>query len=405
MRRIAFLILFIAAVAFPVSSRACSAIIISGKYTADGKPLMMKTRDQGSKNFNTNIKYYTGGKYDYIAMGPTPWIPAEQIKSTGGGMNAAGLCMAGLTSHSFPDDTIKVPGRSLAILEKYALANFKSIAEFDAYLATLSHPLGIHANLGVIDAFGDAAFYEFGNDTWVKYDVNDPVVAPEGYRCCTNFSFSGDRPEHKSRNRYDDCIEIMRHVTKNAEGKYVVTPAYLVDECGRSFVNVTRPDFAKGGGMVSDEGLISHYNTSNIIVFQGVPAGSDPRFCVMWTALGHPKCSPAIPLIASLGNTIPDYIDCPPEKFAPIFKDVMKISDEYLYTDKRKGNERMFNADNALALRPIAVRAEEEVNAKFLPLYAKWEKGEMTDEAFLKAYRKQLPAYYKIFRKRFAKFL
>ena len=396
----------IAAMTFPVSSRACSAIVVSGKYTADGKPLMMKTRDQGSKNFNTNIKYYTAeGKYDYIAMGPTPWIPAAQIKSTGGGMNAAGLCMASLTSHSFPNDKSKVPGRSSAALEKYALANFKSIEEFDAYLASLSHPLGLHFNLCAIDAFGGAAIYEFGNDTWVKYDVNDPAVAPDGYRCCTNFAFSGDVPEHKSRNRYDDCIEIMKRMPKNAEGKYVITPALLVDECGRSFVNTTHPDFAGKGGMVSDDGLISYRNTSNLIVFQGVPDGTDPRFSVMWTALGHPRCSPAIPLLASLGNTIPDYIDCPPEKFAPFFKDVMDISDAYLYTDSTPGHDRFFNSDNALALRPVAVQVENGINVMFLPLFAKWESGKITDAQFLKAYRKQLPKYYKLFRKQFAKYL
>lgn len=405
MRNTFMLLLFVAALAFPVSSRACSAIIISGKYTADGKPLMMKTRDQGNKNFNTNIKYYSGGKYDYIAMGPTPWIPADQIRSTGGGMNAAGLCMAGLTSHSFPYDTVKVPGRSLAILEKYALANFKSIKEFDAYLATLSHPLGIHANLGVIDAEGGAAFYEFGNDIWVKYDVNDPEVAPEGYRCCTNFSFSGDRPEHKSRNRYDDCIDIMGRMKKNADGKFEADPLWLLDECGRSFTNVTHPGFARSGGMVFDEGLISYRNTSNIIVFQGVPSGSDPRYCVMWTALGHPRCSPAIPLLASQGNTIPDYIDCPPEKYAPIFRDVMDISEAYLYTDSRSGRERWFDSDNALRLQEVAIGAEKEISDLFLPLHAKWERGELSDDQFVKSYDKQLPTYYRIFRKRFKKYL
>ena len=389
------------------AAMACSSIIISGKYTASGRPVMLKTRDQGGDSFNTNIKYFTGGKYDYISMGPTPWKTADKIRSTGGGMNSAGLCMAGLTSHSFPDDTLKIQGRGSAFLERYALANLSSIEEFDEYLASLPHPLAMRFNLGVIDAHGGAAYYEFGNDKWVKYDVNDPEVAPDGYRCCTNFSFSGDRPDLKGHDRYDDCVAIMEGLKKNADGKYVVEPDYLIDMFGRSFTNVTNPQMKPDkNGMVSDLGLISHRNTSNIIVFEGVPEGTDPKYCIMWTALGHPKCSPAIPLMASHGNTIPEYIDCPPAKFAPIFEDVMTISDNFLYTQKAtKGRERYFDKEMAVELRAVALKAEKKINSRFLPLYRKWESGAITDDQFKSEYIKQLNEYYTIFKKTFRPYL
>ena len=83
----------------------------------------------------------------------------------------------------------------------------------------------------------------------------------------------------------------------------------------------------------------------------------------------------------------------------------MDISDAYLYTDSTPGHDRFFNSDNALALRPVAVQVENGINVMFLPLFAKWESGKITDAQFLKAYRKQLPKYYKLFRKQFAKYL
>ena len=185
---------------------ACSAIVISGKYTADGKPMILKTRDQGLKNFNTNIKFHQRGKYDFISMGPTPWVAAEKIKSTGGGMNSQGLCMAALTSNSFPTDTLKVKGHSSAAIQLYALANCRSIEEFEAYLASIPQPLAVRFNLCVTDAFGGAAIYEFGRNTWVKYDVNDPKDAPEGWRCCTNFCWSGDMHKGGGVDRWEVLV-------------------------------------------------------------------------------------------------------------------------------------------------------------------------------------------------------
>ncbi len=48
--------------------------------------------------------------------------------------------------------------------------------------------LGVEANFGVIDANGGAAYYETDNFKFIKYDANDPSVAPNGYLIRTNFS-------------------------------------------------------------------------------------------------------------------------------------------------------------------------------------------------------------------------
>lgn len=387
---------------------ACSAIVISGKYTADGKPLILKTRDQGYKNFNTNVKFHRRGKYDFISMGPTPGVVAEKIRSTGGGMNSQGLCMAALTSNSFPSDTLKVKGHGSAAFQLYALANCKSIKEFDEYLASIPQPLAVRFNLCVTDAFGGAAIYEFGNNSWVKYDVNDPKDAPDGWRCCTNFAFSGDEPDKSGVDRYEDCVEIMKAVRKNGNGKYELTPQYLMDQCGRSFIDVRRGfnDTNLVAESIVDKGLISYWRSSNLIVFQGVAAGTDPRFGVMWTALGHPRCSPLIPLIPSLGNTIPRYIDNPPAREAEIFSLVMKISDTYLYHYGDKGaKNREIDVRNARKLRKCAASAEEKICALFIPLHEKWENGEIGDEQFKEEYVKQLDAYFGIFKEAFAAYL
>lgn len=407
MKKIFTVILAISTIIWADRAQACSAIIISGKYTADGKPVMLKTRDQGPNNFNTNIKFHRRGKYDFISMGPTPWVEAAKIRSTGGGMNSMGFCVASLTTHSFPNDTIRIKGRGSAAIELYALANCASIEEFDQYLSTLPHPLACRFNLGVIDALGGAAFYEFGNDTWVKYDVNDPAVAPDGWRCCTNFSFSGDDPTNGGVDRYDDCVEIMKSFKKNADGKYEITPGELTDICGRSMINVKKG--LNDGNVVSesinDKGMISYWRTSNLIVFQSVASSTDPKFSVMWTALGHPRCSPLIPLVPSLGDTLPLYIDNPPAKEAEIFSLVMKISDKYLYHYGDAGKSRDFDVRNARELRKCCSEAEAAINDLFIPLHRKWETGEITDAAFREEYLKQTGEYLNIFRKAFAAYL
>ena len=87
------LLLFLFADAFV--SNACTSVIISGKITQDGRPLMWKNRDAPyGQNMAVFIK---GAKYDFIGIA-NPGL--SNPKSVWGGVNSAGLCVMNTLSYN-----------------------------------------------------------------------------------------------------------------------------------------------------------------------------------------------------------------------------------------------------------------------------------------------------------------
>ncbi|MDD4436285.1 MAG: hypothetical protein PHT09_08895, partial [Bacteroidales bacterium] len=53
-----------------IRSQACTSAIITGKVTANGKPLLWKHRDTGQEQ--NRIAYFNTGKYDFLALVDAP---------------------------------------------------------------------------------------------------------------------------------------------------------------------------------------------------------------------------------------------------------------------------------------------------------------------------------------------
>ena len=60
------LLLFVLCLCFPVVDKACTSIIITGKATLDGRPLMWKHRDTGAP-YN-HIGYFDEGGYRFLGL-------------------------------------------------------------------------------------------------------------------------------------------------------------------------------------------------------------------------------------------------------------------------------------------------------------------------------------------------
>ena len=59
------------------------------------------------------------------------------------------------------------------ILMYKALGICRTVEDFVTFLDTLSRPMGVEANFGVIDACGGASYFEVDNSGWVRFDVAD----------------------------------------------------------------------------------------------------------------------------------------------------------------------------------------------------------------------------------------
>ena len=159
--------IFVAAVLIAVSSPAfcCTSVIISGNARSDGRPVMMKHRDSGE--LNNLMRWFKGPEYDFIGL--------VNASSKGGevwaGHNTAGFCIINTATYDLKDDN--VPSSEMdkeGELMFKALGQCADLKDFEKFLESLPKPWGVEANFGIIDAKGEAAYYEVNNHSYRRFD-------------------------------------------------------------------------------------------------------------------------------------------------------------------------------------------------------------------------------------------
>lgn len=281
---------------------ACTTFIVSGKNTDDGKPLLFKNRDTGE--MNNALVLFEDGKYKYLALvngKETSWN-----KSAWGGYNEKGFAIINSAAYNNnTNDTVTLKGRD-GLLMKLALMYCSSLADFEHLLDTLPKPLGVNSNYGVIDASGGAAFYETGNFKYVKVDANDPAVAPRGIIIRTNHSMSGDLSKGFGYNRYDNATLLMNSAWQENN----LTPQHLLQTIPRSLYHPrTKTDLSAsipGSREVPEYRLFLDYipriTTSSSFMIVGAKDAEHADDAMMWTILGFPLTTVAIPVWLSSGE-------------------------------------------------------------------------------------------------------
>jgi hypothetical protein len=272
---------------------ACTSAIITGRVTANGRPLLWKHRDTGQEQ--NRIEYFNTGKYAFLAL--TDATDKGGIAWTG--TNNAGFSIMNTASYNLKDDQVKEMDQEGALMYR-ALELCASLQDFEKMLDTLSRPMRVEANFGVIDAQGGAAYYEVNNHSWVKIDVNDPVIAPHGYLIYTNFSYTGRRDEGMGYMRYQTASELF--LQKSSVSGF--TPEWIFSHVSRSFyhaflgIDLRDPDFSpeKANGWFIDQDFIPRRSSTCSIVIEGIRKGEDPLNTIMWTVMGYPPAGICIPL-------------------------------------------------------------------------------------------------------------
>lgn len=282
--------------------KACTSAIITGKVTADGRPLLWKHRDTGEEN--NRIQFFRGDKYNFIAL--------VNSNDTSGivwtGINNEGFSIMNTASYNLKDDNIKEMDQEGVLMYK-ALSICKNLSDFEKLLKSLPKPLRVEANFGVIDAEGGAAYYEVNNTKFVKVDVNDPKIAPQGYLVYTNFSYTGRFNEGMGYIRQQNAIDIFSKRVMYS----TISPSWIFNNLSRSFYNsllgidLKKEEFSpeKGSGWYVDQDFIPRKSSVASIVVQGVKKGENPLQSIMWTLLGYPPAGIVIPLWVEAENNLP----------------------------------------------------------------------------------------------------
>lgn len=271
---------------------ACTSAVISGKITPDGRPLLWKNRDTGF--LENSVQYFSGERYAFVGIVNCAATHPDEIWM---GTNAVGFSIMNTQSYNLVtpkkgQDRGPENGRVMF----RALELCATVDDFKVFLDTLRKPSGIEANFGVIDAQGGALFFEVSDQSYTVFDANDTKDAPYGYIARTNFSFSGDRNEGAGYVRLMDAEHhLMPAATMNC-----LTPAWVIEHLSRSFSNQMlnldlRTDQSQREWFV-DQDFIPRRSTGSAAVIQGVKKGENPDLTTMWTVLGYPPVSVAVPV-------------------------------------------------------------------------------------------------------------
>jgi len=321
----------------------CTSAVISGKITPDGRPLLWKNRDTSDPN--NKVVYLKGEKFCFIGVINSTDINALHVWQ---GINSQGFAIMNTNS----TDLSMGPGTGgqNGIFMKRALGECADVAEFEELLNRTNGQRNVATNYGVIDARGMACFFETRNDSFVKYDADNPKDAPQGFIVRTNFAFSA--PE---KNQGGGYIRYERdlHVLEEAAAKKRITHRFLLQEVSRDLINeklhsdpykkVRRTSF-ENPLYINTSDTISRNSTVSVSVFHGAPSPEKAFLATMWVLLGQPVTSVAVPLWVH-AQDVPEEMTG--ENTAPM-NDLARKIVSFLYDDSRGHMGQYMNATKLL---------------------------------------------------------
>ncbi len=277
-----------------ITIEACTSAVVSGRATPDGRPLLWRHRDASDQN-NRVVRF--DAQEDCMAFVGIVNGVDSLANEVWTGYNSAGFAVMNTASYNLKNDTSSLADRE-GVVMKRALQICRTVDDFATLLDTLPRPLGIEANFGVIDARGGAAYFEVNNTTVVRYNVDD---TPEGYLLRTNYSMSGRAGKGYGYIRYDNASRLF----EQEADKGAITPEWITGICSRSFYHTLfQKDFTADEWVV-DQDFIPRRSTSASLVIEGVRPDESPALTTMWTVLGYPPCSLALPVWLGSEQGIP----------------------------------------------------------------------------------------------------
>ena len=277
---------------------ACTSAVIGASATTDGRPLLWKNRDTSTTD--NKVEYVAGrpGEHSYVGLFNAK---DKTLKECWMGMNDAGFAVMNTASYNIKDDKVAASKMDKeGIVMAKALKTCVTVDDFARLLDTYPRPMGVEANFGVIDAYGNGAYFETNNHSYKRFDLKD---APGDAIIRTNYSHSG-----RSNEGFGFVREAAAcHLLDPYIAEKSVTPEVLTEKLSRSFWHgLIERDFAESGDRWAiDQDFIPRHSSTATVVIEGckpLKPGEkvDPELIkkqyIMWTGIGYPPCSEILPV-------------------------------------------------------------------------------------------------------------
>jgi hypothetical protein len=240
--------------------------------------------------------------------------------------------------------------------------------------------LDLTATFGVIDAGGNACFFETSPTVFVEFDAKDARVAPFGYIARTNYGFTS--PDNLKGGGYIR-FERISHILQTGYGQGRIDPGFILQQASRDLVHeklhsypLTRalPDDPASPLYINTNDTINRNSSVSVILFQGAPARDKAHLATTWVSLGQPVTCTAVPMWVAAGE-VPSVTTGP--ETAPL-NDWSKKLVSYLYPDQR-GRMKQYLDVNRLrtcggeGVLPKIFRIENEALARAAAKLMEWE--------------------------------
>lgn len=317
---------------------ACTSIIISGDQTSDGRPIMWKHRD--TEYFNDKIMYFNDGKYSAVGL-----VDSEdaQFGEIWIGFNSAGFAIMNTMSYNIDGNAAQN-----AYFMREALKECGSLKEFEAYLDKKDRPKNVRSNFGVIDAKGNAAFFEVGEGKRTRFDVDDKKIAPYGYLIRVNYSIDGGSIDGTGQEgagfirREIAEKKLFRAMTENN-----LSVEFIIEEMMTSLENPVSEENARKNMKPADEenffyfqDCINRYTSSSSVAIQGVKEDESPLLTTMWSKVGFPLSSAVVPVWITPEGHLPEVITAPSDENAEICDYALELKKKMV--PARKGSRQNY---------------------------------------------------------------
>ena len=207
-----------------------------------------------------------------------------------------------------------------------------TLEDFEKLLTSLPKPMGLDANFGVIDAYGGAAYYETGNYDFKKFDVDDPTISPDGILVRTNYSTRGDLTKGYGFCRYNTAITTLSKAVSDKN----ISPQFLFNNISRNLTHyITKTDLwadlPKERDIPEFKFFIDYIpreSTASAIMIIGAKDPDHTKDAMLWTILGFPLTSVAIPTWISGGTNLPKAVTMDEKLHSPICSAALKFKKE-----------------------------------------------------------------------------
>ena len=363
---------------FSKQSEGCTIAVVSGRVTPDQRPLLWKNRDTSSRE--NDVRYFNDGLLRCVAV-----IDQHDADRIWMGMNEAGFCIENSLSRDLPRGSSIGFGNGRFM--KQALQTCRTAADFEALLdRTNVTGRRTRANFAVIDAAGAAVLYEAGHKSFAKFDANDPETAPHGFIVRSNFSMTASKPKAIELGGFDRVysggryLRAERLLRQELQRNGTIDYRFFLETCSRDLSDPRLPISSKTQlkPVVDTRSTINRYNTVAAAVFQGVRQDEPNDLTTMWTMLGEPVFSVAVPCWVKTDQS--DSIAKQQLKLDSLCAAVCELR-QASYTED---DERILRTRHLNRIWSRTIRAEKEIVDRTTVQLAQWRKTTPQTRTLLK---------------------